>query len=170
MKLYYGITRLSQLFEMIEDACDAMKGPNEDVEAAIQLMVATAGQETHLGHLRDPTTYRAGAGIMQVDPIGIEDIQLRGRKWIKFCKTKWDIHLDRVKHRELNEGAFLCVVAARVRYKVVPKALPRKDDIDGQWEYYKKYYNSYAGVATKDEFIRNRKRSLKLYYDWKRGA
>ena len=170
MKLYYGITRRSQLFEMIEDACNAMKGLDEDVEAAIQLMVATASQETHLGQLKDPTVYRAGAGIMQVDPIGIEDIQLRGRKWIKFCKTKWDIHLDRVKHRELNEAAFLCVVTARVRYKVVPKPLPKLNDVDAQWNYYKKYYNSYAGVATKDEFIRNRKRALKLYENWKRGA
>jgi hypothetical protein len=42
---------------------------------------------------------------------------------------------------------------ARLRYFVVPKKIPSKDDLDGMWEMYKTYYNSSKGDATKLEFV-----------------
>ena len=167
MKTYYGISRVSQLFEMIEDVCEAMKGKNENVEATKELMVCTAAQETKLGTLKDPTTYGAGSGIMQVDPIGVEDIKQRGKKWIHFCKDRWDLHFDKIDHKELNESPLACIVAARLRYKVVPYLIP--DNPDDMWEYYKRWYNSYAGAATKEEYMKNREWGMGLYRRWKNG-
>ncbi len=169
MKVYYGLSRLTQLFEMIDDACEVMKGNGEDVEATKQLMLATAAQETHLGSLKDPTVYRAGAGVMQIDPIGIEDIKARSsaKKWIHFCREEFDFHLDKLDHRELNESPFLCVVAARVRYKVVPYKVP--SDLEKQWLYYKKWYNSYAGAATREEYMKNYKWAKNLWDKWVTG-
>jgi hypothetical protein len=167
MKTYYGVTRISQVFEMIEDVCEDMKGPNENLEATKELMICTAAQETHLGKLKDPTTYRAGAGVMQVDPIGITDIKQRGGKWIEFCREKWDVHFERIEHRELNEAPLLSIIAARLRYKVVPDPIP--SDSNEIWKYYKRWYNSYAGSATQGEYMKNRKWAMELYRKWKSG-
>jgi hypothetical protein len=167
MKTYYGITRISQLFEMIEDVCEAMKSENENIEATKELMICTAAQETKLGTLMDKSDYRYGTGIMQIDPIGITDILRRGNKWIEFCKRKYDIHFDKLQHRELETSALLCVIASRIRYKVVPQPIP--NTTEGLWEYYKRYYNSYLGAATKEEYMKNREWALGLYKKWKEG-
>lgn len=164
-KTYYGISRISQLFEMIEDVCEAMAGNGENIEATKELMVCTAAQETHLGTLRDPSTYKYGTGVMQIDPIGITDILRRGKKWIMFCKKQYNFNFDKLQHRELETSALLCVVAARIRYKVVPAAIP--NTAEGLWEYYKKYYNSYAGAATREEYMENREWAMELYNNWK---
>jgi hypothetical protein len=165
MKMYYGLTRPSQLFEMIEDVVEKMAGPKENKEAVTELMICTAAQETHLGTLKDPSTYRYGSGIMQIDPIGITDILRRGSKWIEFCKKEYNFHFDKLKHRELETSALLCVVASRIRYKVVPHPIP--NTTEGLWEYYKKYYNSYAGAATREEYMKNREWAMELYHNWK---
>lgn len=41
----------------------------------------------------------------------------------------------------------------RLHYMRVKENLPNVEDIDGIWEYYKKYYNTELGKATKDESI-----------------
>ena len=38
-KMNYGLTRMSQMFSMIEDVVDVFAGPNEDKDATIRLMV-----------------------------------------------------------------------------------------------------------------------------------
>lgn len=167
MKTYYGITRISQLFEMIEDVVDTMASPGEDTESVKELMICTAAQETHLGTLKDKSVYKYGTGIMQLDPIGITDIRRRGNKWIEFCRNNYNIHFDRVEHRELEASALFSVVAARIRYKVVPYPIP--STAEGLWEYYKKYYNSYAGAATREEYMKNREWALGLYKRWEAG-
>lgn len=42
---------------------------------------------------------------------------------------------------------------ARLRYFIVPKELPKHDDLDGMWDMYKTNYNSSKGDATKIEFV-----------------
>ena len=42
---------------------------------------------------------------------------------------------------------------ARVHYMRVPEALPSGQDVDGMWAYYKKYYNTELGKATKKKSI-----------------
>jgi hypothetical protein len=41
----------------------------------------------------------------------------------------------------------------RIDYRRESQALPEKNDIDGIWDYYKSYYNSALGKATKDKSI-----------------
>jgi hypothetical protein len=167
MKTYYGITRITHLFEIIEDVCEALKVTNEDVETTKALIISTIAQETHLGTLRDPTKYKYGTGIAQLDPIGVTDIQERGKKWFDPCKKAFGFDLSKVKHTELEEAPVLSVVMARLRYKLVPQGIP--DDPEEQWKYYKRWYNSYAGAATKEEYMKNREWALRLYKKWKAG-
>ncbi len=166
--MYYGLTRKSQLFEMINDVIDTLKSPKEDTGATRELLISTIGQETHLGDYKDPTDYRHGTGLAQVDPgIPFKDIIDRSTKYHKLIKDKFDIDLKNVQHRELELSPLLSIVLCRLKYKLVPKAIPK--DSEGQWEYYKKWYNSYLGKATKEEYMHNRIESLKEYSRWEEG-
>ncbi len=168
MKVYYGLTNLGQVFETIEAVVRDLKGNNEDTEATRQLMIGTIAQETKLGTFRDPSPYKHGAGLCQIDPgIPFEDIQDRGSKYIEKVKRIYGIDIERATHRELELSPLLSVIMARVKYKLVPKSIPT--NFDGQWEYYKKYYNSYAGKATKEEYTENYNWGMQLYKDWKEG-
>lgn len=50
---------------------------------------------------------------------------------------------------------------ARIHYARIKDSLPPYDDVEAIWEYYKKYYNTPAGAAEKDE-------SIKKYHDFVR--
>ena len=41
----------------------------------------------------------------------------------------------------------------RIFYRRIAEALPSCDDVDGIWDYYKTYYNTEKGAATKDDSI-----------------
>lgn len=43
---------------------------------------------------------------------------------------------------------------ARLLYYRVPTKLPEPNDIEGLWEYYKQYWNTYKGKAKKDDWLR----------------
>ncbi len=165
MNVYYGLTRLDQVFQLIEDVVEKLKGTSENVEATKQLMIGTIAQETKLGTYRDPSPYKYGSGLCQIDPkLPFEDIQDRAGKWIGIVKDIFAIDIERATHRELELSPLLSVVMARVKYKIVPYTIP--PDFDGQWKYYKKWYNSYAGKATKEEYTRNYSWGMKLYKGW----
>lgn len=165
MNMYYGLTRISQVFELIEDVVEKLKGNSEDIEATRQLMIGTIAQETKLGTYRDPSPYKHGAGLSQIDPkLPFEDIQVRAGKWRKIVKEEFAIDMEKVTHRELELSPLLSVVMARVKYKIVPYAIPK--DFEEQWRYYKKWYNSYAGKATREEYTENYEWGIKLYKEW----
>ncbi len=167
--MYYGLTRLSQLFEMIDDVIEVLKGPSEALESTRELIISTIGQETHLGKYKDLTDYKHGTGLAQVDPgIPFKDIIDRSTKYHKVVKEKFDIDLKKVEHKELELSPLLSLVLCRLKYKLVPKKIPL--DVEGQWKYYKKYYNSYLGKAKKEEYLRNRAWALQKYQEWKEGG
>jgi hypothetical protein len=168
MKTYYGITRISHLFDIIDDVCEALKGPSENVESTKALIISTIAQETLLGTLKDPTKYKYGTGITQLDPIGLVDIQKRAGKWFGTCKKAFGFDISKVEHTELEEAPVLSVVMTRLKYKLVPYKIP--EDPEGQWRYYKQWYNSYAGAATREEYMKNREWSLNLYQKWRSGV
>lgn len=56
---------------------------------------------------------------------------------------------------------FSCAMA-RLYYWRIPAPLPKAGDLDGQWKYYKLYYNTPAGATTEEEYKRNYARLLRL--------
>jgi hypothetical protein len=168
MKVYYGITRLSQVFEMIEDVANALKGSSENVDNTIDLMIGTLAQETHLGTLKDPTSYVAGAGIAQFDPgIPFNDPVDRMGRWKDVVKKIFDFDFDRVQHSALEESPLLGIVLMRTKYKLVPATIP--DSLEGQWLYYKRWYNSELGKATREEYMANFLWAQGLHKRWRAG-
>lgn len=49
----------------------------------------------------------------------------------------------------------------RIHYLRVKEQLPKADDVDAIWEYYKKYYNTVKGKAEKEESIKKYQKFLK---------
>jgi hypothetical protein len=127
-------------------------------EAAVNLLLGTAAQESHMGtyfaQIRGPAV-----GIFQMEPATHDDI------WGNFLKYK-DAkpytkllnnlaspysHRAEILFWNLRYAALMC----RVHYLRKPGALPDADDIRGLGEYWKKHYNTPLGAGTVDEFVGN---------------
>ena len=52
---------------------------------------------------------------------------------------------------ETNLSAMIGFV--RLHYRRIPKPLPKMSDLDSQWLYYKKYYNTEQGKATHEHWL-----------------
>lgn len=68
-----------------------------------------------------------------------------------------------MEYRELELSPLASIVMARIKYKLVPHKIPQWDDLEAVWQYYKKWYNSYLGKATIEEFEVSYKKALEEY-------
>ncbi len=85
----------------------------------------------------------------------------RIRSKIRSFTSSWNFFENR--HLELAGNLNYAVAMCRLRYWVVPKPLPDKDDLMGIAEYWKIYYNTVHGKGTVKKFIkayRNQKEPL----------
>lgn len=136
---------------------------NYNTDAARQLMLATAAQESHVGTYLKQVKGPA-LGPYQMEPATILDLYKnfatgdRRELLHKFASVA-----------ELEEAPLIAVIGnlhyatalARMNYRRFPTALPVFGDQDGMWKYYKKYWNSVAGAATEEDFDMNWKRFVK---------
>jgi len=157
-KMYYGLTRQKQAYEMAKDVVKVLGGGKN----AELLLLETAMQETKLGTYKDTTDYAAGNGLCQDDKFPFEDRKLRlmasssGKKWLKDIEENFDIVWQFVEWRELEHSPLLSIISCRLTYKLVPEAIP--DTVEGRAAYWKKYYNTVAGKGTEEEYIENAKK------------
>ena len=152
MNTYYGLTDRIHIRPIALAVCDTLgHGKNHK---ALQLLLGTAAQETHYGTFLDPTTYGAGVGVTQHDPIGFYDVRdrLRDRHKDKV-RDRFGIDMNAVEHRELAYSPLLALIWCRAHYKLVPEEIPTT--IEGLANYWKRYYNTEAGRGTSSEFIEN---------------
>jgi hypothetical protein len=66
-------------------------------------------------------------------------------------------HLPGSAARLAGDHYYACAMA-RMRYWVVPAALPAADDIEGLGAYWKRHYNTPLGAGTVDGFVRRYRR------------
>ncbi|XP_072042608.1 uncharacterized protein [Amphiura filiformis] len=107
----------------------------------------------------DPNTYRDGydGGIWQVDRIGFEDTQNTAAHpdlVDKFAKIQQAFEIDwqTVQWSDLHKPLY-SAIAARLFLSNIPKAIPNSADIAGQAAYWKRYYNTAAGVGAEHDFV-----------------
>jgi hypothetical protein len=130
-------------------------------KAAVELMVFTCAAEsnggTYLKQIKGPAV-----GIYQMEPATYNDI------WARFIRKRGDIGLllssqfDVFKLPDETRMIYdlnFATAMARIHYARVPLSLPEAGDDEAIWEYYKKYYNTPAGKAQREE-------CLKKYYDY----
>jgi len=144
-----------QLRELIDETLKEIGLHSKD---AVNLLMGTCAQESHLGEyikqIKGPAL-----GIFQMEPATFVDIidnylyyhpVKRMAKIIAVCKA------SHISPEDLRWNLKLSICFARIHYLRVPEKLP--NSIEGYAAYWKKYYNTYLGAGTEEEFIHNYKR------------
>ncbi len=153
--MYYGLTGQFEASKICSRVCVVLgNGYNE---TAVQLLLETAMQETHLGKYRDPTPGGAGMGLCQFDEIAFLDVKQRTRHPdIAKIKRNFDVDLMDIEHRELRFSPVLSFLFCRLFYRLIPEQIPKT--VSERAAYWKKYYNTAKGKGTAEEYIHNANR------------
>jgi hypothetical protein len=131
---------------------------------AEEILVFTCAAESLGGTLLQQVKGPA-LGIYQIEPNTYTDI------WVNYIRarnqlaTLMAIHFGCNKIPEVERVIYdlhFATAMARIHYLRMPGNLPDAKDIDGIWDYYKKYYNSEKGKAKKED-------SIKKYQDFIRS-
>lgn len=124
---------------------------------AEELLVFTCAAEsnggTYLHQIKGPAL-----GIYQCEPATHHDIwqnYLRHRgNLVQILALNFGVNYDGNTADRLIYDLHYATAICRLDYRREPEPLPNKDDVEGMWEYYKKYYNSSKGKAKKDRAIK----------------
>jgi hypothetical protein len=134
---------------------------------AISLVIRTCVYESDLFHLRQVGTGPArGFAQIELGEMGATDILRRYLARKDKAELREKVHsligFDPVALSEdnymldmqLQGNIILGIVCCRLKYGMIPKPLPSKDDRGAQGRYYKKYYNSKKGKGSAEDFAR----------------
>ncbi|MCP3682151.1 MAG: hypothetical protein GY861_05610 [bacterium] len=131
---------------------------------AAELLFMTAAQESHCGEYIQQLGRGPALGIFQMEPDTEQDIL---ENYIQYRPQLQKI-VDRFRIKAVRGDLNLRgnipyqIVMARIHYLRVPVMLPHPTDIEAMAEYYKKYYNTYAGKATVEQAVENYNRFMGL--------
>ena len=78
----------------------------------------------------------------------------------RAMKAKYSINGE-LTFEQLQQSDVICAIFARMKYAESSAKIPSRRNEKAQAEYYKKYYNTYLGKATPNEFIKRKHRILK---------
>lgn len=135
---------------IIKPTLDALQLYSDD---AVELLLFTCAAESDGGTYIKQVNGIA-MGIYQMEPATYKDIW---RNYIQ-CRANLSQHM-RLKfeanhltspERMIYDNRFATAMA-RLHYARVSEALPDRNDIDAMWAYYKRYYNTSKGSATKEK-------------------
>lgn len=128
-------------------------------EAAENLLMGTAAQESQLGTYIHQLGKGPALGIYQCEPATQRDI------WENYLAHNTILHSKvsglaapvflNSKDNQIVWNLAYATAICRVHYLRVPHPLPSADDVPGLAAYWKKYYNSILGAGTEEEFINN---------------
>lgn len=138
----------AQFRQMVQDVLESI-GKNYATSNAINLLVMTAAQETHLGRwlyqVRGPAQ-----GIYQMEPNTVHDLwqnglsnHMRDRIAEEYRPSRWSLKYDLAYQ----------TILARLYYARFEEPIPA--NIREMAEYYKKYWNTEAGDATPRQALDN---------------
>lgn len=145
----YGKISNNSVIEAIKKVCDCLGyGKNKTAGIFICEILAT---ETQFGDYYDRTLY-AGMGIAQFDKRPFNDVKKRTRTHNKLkVQKELGIDIDLVKWEDLRYNVLLSVLFARLKLLLIPDHIPVI--IELRSDYWKKYYNSYAGKGTTEDYM-----------------
>lgn len=136
-----------------------LKHLNMYSESAVNLLLGTAAQESHLGYFLKQIKGPA-LGIYQIEPATLHDIYsnwLTYKKEISGKLTELGV-IKLSAESNLIGNLYYATAMARIHYYRVPEALPDADDIECLARYWKQHYNTPQGRGTEEEFIHNYKK------------
>lgn len=125
-------------------------------KGAEELLVFTCAAEslggTLLAQIKGPAL-----GIYQMEPNTYTDI------WVNYIRarnqlaTLMAIHFGCNKIPEIERLVYdlhYATAMSRIHYLRVTQIIPDAKDVEGMWDYYKKYYNTEKGKAKKEDTIK----------------
>jgi hypothetical protein len=129
-------------------------------DSAVNLLLGTCAQESRMGTYLKQINGPA-LGIYQVEPNSHEDI------WDNYLKYRSELAgrvlgIDSRDTNNLIVNLSYATAIARIHYLRAPDPFPEHNDIEGLAHYWKRYYNSYEGKGTVEEFIDNYKRYVNV--------
>ena len=135
-------------------------------EAATQLLLGTAAQESQMGTYLRQLGGGPALGIFQMEPATHDDIWGNYLAYHGELKKKVERYVSWRSiggscsdcAEELEWNLAYAVAMARVHYQRVPQPLPSPEDLAGLAGYWKSFYNTPAGKGTVGEFLENYRR------------
>lgn len=137
--------------------------------AAEDLLIGTAAQESGLGYRLQQMGKGPAVGVFQMEPATAKDTIFRyidardhreeiyetGFQIVNTADIDWKtVSIDAVTLKLQTDLAF-AVATARMKYAMVPEALPQEGDIAGYAKYWKDHWNTHLGAGKVEEFIDN---------------
>ncbi len=136
---------------------ETLKQINMHSESAVNLLMGTAAQESHLGtyirQIKGPAL-----GIFQMEPATHNDIWDNYIDYKPLSFTQNIAKTSNVQFPDSNTLLFnlkYAIIMCRLHYRRVPETLPEYYDVKGLSRYWKVYYNTHLGRGTEEEFIKN---------------
>lgn len=128
--------------------------------SAVNLLLGTCAQESQLGHylVQQGIAFKGGIGIFQMQVPTYNNI------WDKQIAINAPIRAriklllgyeNRPPAERMATDLVLATIMARLLYYGISLPLPAADDIKGLAAFYKRWFNTYSGKATEQEFIEN---------------
>ena len=145
--MLYTPYKPQDLRDLIKQVLTPLSLYSDDVA---ELLLFTCANESHMGIYRTQAPNGPARGIFQVEGPTFTDVF---RNYLLYhpnldiaIGNLFTIQPPSVDELVTNDKAAIAI--ARVQYLRAPGAIPKKDDLQGIWNYYKKYYNTVLGAAT----------------------
>jgi hypothetical protein len=126
-------------------------------EAARELLMLTAAQESHLGkYLKQD--HGPARGVFQMEPATLLDLQtnyLKHNPNIRMMVDGFRCSNVRDTEIELQGNLAYQIAMARVFYYRIKAPLPPAHDVEALAGYWKKFYNTHLGKGTVEEAVFN---------------
>ena len=137
---------------------DTLKAIGLYSENAVELLMGTCAQESHLGKYRRQLGGGPALGIFQMEPATFRDISENYLRYKPELREKilQAAGIEYFNAEELVDNDWMAICFARVHYLRVKEAIPC--NLSGWAYYWKRYYNTRLGKGTEEEFIANYKK------------
>ena len=153
---------------LIESTCSIL-GDKYSSPEAVELVLATGIVESRYEYIRQMGDGPARS-FWQVEPATAVDnlahYLVHRSKLMKKCAEAslvdlkyWQIYDERVWAEILEKNIAAGIIHCRIKYWRVPKRMP--NSIEGQADYWKKYYNTEGGAGDPEHFVESVKKYLR---------
>jgi hypothetical protein len=136
-----------------------------DGDSAEMILLTTCAQESKGGTYLHQDPKGPALSIYQIEPKTYQDTihyilqrQTLRQHIIESC----NFATFPPSNTEIISNLKYATIIARVHYYQFAASLPAANDIEGMWHYYKQYWNTEGGKATRDEFMANCKAFLHI--------
>ena len=153
---------------LIQSTCSKL-GDKYSKTEAVELVLATGIVESRYEYIRQMGDGPARS-FWQVEPASAVDnlahYLVHRSSLMKKCAEAslvdlkyWQIYDERVWAEILEKNIAAGIIHCRIKYWRVPKRMP--NTIEGQADYWKKYYNTEGGAGDPEHFVESVKKYLR---------